>query len=157
VAALPHLPGPAKLRLVHQTGVALHAGVEAAYKAAGREAEVTPFIDDMLRRFEEADLVVCRAGATSAAELAAAGKPSVLVPFARAADDHQRHNAVAFQNAGAARMVEEKNLTGESLAAAINDALASPERLAQMEAAARKLARADAAARVADLLEGSAT
>jgi UDP-N-acetylglucosamine--N-acetylmuramyl-(pentapeptide) pyrophosphoryl-undecaprenol N-acetylglucosamine transferase len=156
VAALPHLPGPDRLRIVHQAGANLHDEVRQGYAAAGRAAEITPFIDDMERRFAEADLVVCRAGATSAAELAAAGKPSVLVPFAQAADDHQRHNALALQNAGAARMVEEKDLTGESLASAIRDALRSPERLADMEAAARGLARPDAASRVADLLEGKA-
>jgi UDP-N-acetylglucosamine--N-acetylmuramyl-(pentapeptide) pyrophosphoryl-undecaprenol N-acetylglucosamine transferase len=156
VAALPHLPGPDRLRIVHQAGANLHDEVRQGYAAAGREAEVTPFIDDMERRFAEADLVVCRAGATSAAELAAAGKPSVLVPFAKAADDHQRHNALALQNAGASRMVEEKDLSGASLAAAIQDALSSPQRLQAMEQAARGLARPDAAARVADLLEGKA-
>jgi UDP-N-acetylglucosamine--N-acetylmuramyl-(pentapeptide) pyrophosphoryl-undecaprenol N-acetylglucosamine transferase len=156
VAALPHLPGAARLRIVHQTGPAHHGAVAAAYHAAGREAEVTPFIDDMERRFAEADLVLCRAGATSCAELTAAGRPSVLVPFARAADDHQRHNAQALQAAGAARMVEEKDLSGPALATAVGEALASPERLVSMGAAARRLARPDAAARVADLVEGKA-
>jgi UDP-N-acetylglucosamine--N-acetylmuramyl-(pentapeptide) pyrophosphoryl-undecaprenol N-acetylglucosamine transferase len=156
VAALPHLPGAERLRLVHQTGPAMLDEVQAAYREAKREAEVTPFIDDMERRFAEADLVVCRAGATTCAELTAAGKASVLVPFALAADDHQRHNAAALQAAGAARMVEEKELTGETLAAAITGALGSPDTLRGMEDAARSLARADAAERVADLVEGRA-
>ena len=75
---------------------------------AGRAAEVLPFLDDMERRFAEADLVLCRSGATTCAELTAAGKASVLVPFARSADDHQRKNAEAMQEAGAALMIEEK-------------------------------------------------
>jgi UDP-N-acetylglucosamine--N-acetylmuramyl-(pentapeptide) pyrophosphoryl-undecaprenol N-acetylglucosamine transferase len=156
VAALPHLPGPDRLRIVHQTGEAMRDEVAAAYAGAGREAEVTAFLDDMERRVADADLVVCRSGATTCAELTAAGRASVLVPFAQAADDHQRSNARALEAAGAARMVEEKDLTGESLAAAIRDVLASAERLLAMAEAARTLARADAAARVADLLTGGA-
>jgi len=113
-----------------------------------------PFLHDMEQRLAGADLVVCRAGATTCAELAVAGKASVLVPFAAAADDHQRKNAAAMQAAGAARMVEEKDLGGESLARAVTEVLQDPGRLEAMEAAARRLGRPDAAARVADLLEG---
>jgi UDP-N-acetylglucosamine--N-acetylmuramyl-(pentapeptide) pyrophosphoryl-undecaprenol N-acetylglucosamine transferase len=156
VAALPHLPGADRLRIVHQTGEAMRDEVAAAYAQAGRAAEVTAFLDDMERRVADADLVVCRSGATTCAELTAAGRASVLIPFAQAADDHQRSNARTLEAAGAARMVEEKDLTGESLAAAIQDALASPERLLAMAEAARALARADAAAHVADLLTGGA-
>ena len=153
LAALPFLPGPARLRIVHQTGEAMRGEVAAAYVAAGREAEVTAFLDDMEARFGQADLVVSRSGATSCAELTAAGKASVLVPFAQAADDHQRSNARAMEAAGASRMVEEKDLTGERLAAAVGECLAEPQRLRAMEDAARTLGKADAAARVADLLE----
>src|SRR6266568_4246135 len=156
LAALPHLPKPDRLRIVHQTGEAMHAEVKAHYAGAGREAEVLPFLDDMERRFAEADLVCSRSGATTCAELTAAGKAAVLVPFARAADDHQRRNAQALEAAGAAHMVEEKNLSGESLAGAIGDLLEHPERIEAMEDNARRLARPDAAARVADLLEGKA-
>jgi UDP-N-acetylglucosamine--N-acetylmuramyl-(pentapeptide) pyrophosphoryl-undecaprenol N-acetylglucosamine transferase len=154
VAALPHLPGPDRLRIVHQTGEALRDEVVAGYAAAGREAEILPFLDDMEARFARADVVLSRSGATTCAELAAAGKAAVLVPFALAADDHQRSNAVAMEKAGAARMVEEKDLTGERLAGVLGEVLADPVRLAGMEDAARALARPDAAARVADLLEG---
>ena len=112
MAALPHLPGAERLRIVHQTGEAGHArAVAAAYGMAGRAAEVLPFLDDMERRFAEADLVLSRSGATTCAELTAAGKAAVLVPFARAADDHQRRNARAMEAAGAALMIEEKDLT----------------------------------------------
>jgi len=156
VAALPHLPGPERLRIVHQTGVAMRPEVAEAYAAAGREAEVVEFLDDMEARFAAADLVLCRSGATTAAELTAAGKASVLVPFALAADDHQTSNARALQDAGAARMIEEKDLTGEVLARAVRETLETPGRLEAMESAARALGRPDAAARVADLLEGQA-
>jgi UDP-N-acetylglucosamine--N-acetylmuramyl-(pentapeptide) pyrophosphoryl-undecaprenol N-acetylglucosamine transferase len=152
--ALPRLPGPDQLRIVHQTGPASRDEVATAYNAAGRKAEVMAFLDDMESRFAQADLVLCRSGATTAAELTAAGKASVLVPFAMAADDHQRSNARALEAAGAARMIEEKDLTAERLAAAVNELLGDTARLTAMEEAARKLARPDAAARVADLLEG---
>ena len=153
-AALPLLPGRDQVRIVHQTGPSSHEEVAAAYKAAGREAEVLAFLDDMQARFAQADLVLCRSGATTAAELTAAGKASVLVPFALAADDHQRSNARALEAAGAARMIEEKDLNPERLAAVLGELLSDTARLTAMEEAARKLARPDAAARVADLLEG---
>jgi UDP-N-acetylglucosamine--N-acetylmuramyl-(pentapeptide) pyrophosphoryl-undecaprenol N-acetylglucosamine transferase len=150
VDALPHLP--ADVRLVHQTGPAMRDEVASAHERAGRASEVVAFLDDMDARIAAADLVVCRSGATTCAELTVAGKASVLVPFAQAADDHQKVNAAALQKAGAARMVEEKELTGESLAAAIVETLHTPGRLEAMEDAARALGRPDAAARVADLL-----
>jgi UDP-N-acetylglucosamine--N-acetylmuramyl-(pentapeptide) pyrophosphoryl-undecaprenol N-acetylglucosamine transferase len=156
VAALQALPGPERLLIVHQTGEAMREQVAAAYAAAGRPAEVLAYLDDMPARLAEADLVLSRSGATTCAELAAAGKAALLVPFARAADDHQRVNARAFEAAGAARMLEERDLDGTSLARAIAALIAEPAALADMERAARGLARGDAAARVADLLEGVA-
>ena len=106
----------------------------------------------MERRFAEADLVLCRSGATTCAELTAAGKAAVLVPFARAADDHQRKNAEAMQAAGAALMVEERDLSGETLAGALRELLDDPKRIEAMETTSRRLGTPDAAARVADLL-----
>ena len=154
VAALPHLPGRERLRIVHQTGPAMRDEVEAAYDAAGREAEVLAFLDDMEARFADADLVVSRSGATTCAELTAAGKAAVLVPFARAADDHQRTNARALRRRGRPAMLEEKDLTGESLGRAVAALVDAPERLAAMEEAARRIGRPDAAAaRRATLLE----
>ena len=150
-AALPHLPDD--VLFVHQTGPAMFDRVSEAHRQAGRAAEIAPFLDDMEARIAAADLVVCRSGATTCAELTVAGRASVLVPFAQAADDHQRVNAAALQAAGAAVMVEEKDLTGESLARAIVETLRTPGRLEAMEGAARSLGRPDAAARVADLLE----
>jgi UDP-N-acetylglucosamine--N-acetylmuramyl-(pentapeptide) pyrophosphoryl-undecaprenol N-acetylglucosamine transferase len=157
VAASPHLPDGTRLRLVHQTGQAMREEVAAAYAQDGREAEVVAFLDDMESRFAQADLVLSRSGATTCAELAAAGKAAVLVPFAQAADDHQRTNARALEAAGAARMLEEKDLGGGSLALAVREVLEAPGRLEAMERSARALARPDAAARVADLLEGPTT
>src|SRR5512139_3870769 len=151
-AALPHLPGEERLRIVHQTGPAMRDEVEAAYDAAGREAEVVAFLDDMEARFAAADLVLSRSGATTCAELTVAGKAAVLVPFALAADDHQRTNARALEKAGAAVMLEEKDLSGASLAAAVVALLDAPQRIAAMEEAARRIGKPDAAARVADLL-----
>jgi UDP-N-acetylglucosamine--N-acetylmuramyl-(pentapeptide) pyrophosphoryl-undecaprenol N-acetylglucosamine transferase len=153
VDALSRLPGAEDLRIVHQTGVAQHGDVVSDYAAASRAAEVLPFLDDMPRRFAEADLVISRSGATTCAELTAAGKAAILVPFARAANDHQRINAYALRDAGAACVIEERDLTGESLALRIRDLLKSPGRLAEMSASARRLGRPDAAARVVDLIE----
>jgi UDP-N-acetylglucosamine--N-acetylmuramyl-(pentapeptide) pyrophosphoryl-undecaprenol N-acetylglucosamine transferase len=158
VDALPHLPGRERLAIVHQTGPVLLEEVQAAYRAAGREAEVLPFLDDMEARFAAADLVLSRSGATTCAELTVGGKAAILVPFALAADDHQRTNARALEKAGAAVMLEEKGLSGASLAAAVRTLLDAPGRIGAMEEAARGIGRPDAAARVADLLlatEGS--
>jgi UDP-N-acetylglucosamine--N-acetylmuramyl-(pentapeptide) pyrophosphoryl-undecaprenol N-acetylglucosamine transferase len=130
--------------------------VAAGYAAAGRAAEALAFLDDMEMRFGQADLVLSRSGATTCAELTAAGKAAVLVPFAAAADDHQRTNARALEAAGAARMIEEKDLTPASLARAVTGVLDEPGRLEAMEEASRRLGRPDAASRVADLLEGKA-
>jgi len=156
VAALPHLPGPERLRIVHQTGERMREEVEHAYRLASRPAEVVPFLDDMERRMGEADLVLSRSGATTCAELTVGGRAAVLVPFAQAADDHQRTNAAALAAAGAALMLEEKDLTGESLGRMVSALVDAPERLVSMEEAARALGRPDAAARVADLLVGPA-
>jgi UDP-N-acetylglucosamine--N-acetylmuramyl-(pentapeptide) pyrophosphoryl-undecaprenol N-acetylglucosamine transferase len=152
VEALPRLPGKERLHIVHQTGPAMRDEVEAAYRAAGREAEVPSFLDDMERRFGEADLVLSRSGATTCAELAVAGKAAILVPFALAADDHQRTNARALEAAGAAVVLEERDLSGEALAATVRGLVDAPGRIRAMEEAARRLSRPDAAARVADLL-----
>lgn len=156
VSALPHLPGPDRLRIVHQTGPWMRDEVASAYEAAGRDDEVVAFLDDMEDRMAVADLVLSRSGATTCAELTVAGRASILVPFARAADDHQRTNAKALEGAGAARMIEEKDLTGESLAREVGALVEEPSRIDFMEDAARGLGRPDAASRVADLVLGNA-
>ena len=149
VNAIGALPGPDVLRIVHQTGPAQHERFVTEYRARGREAVVTPFIDDMARALGEADVVLARAGG-SIAELTVAGKASILVPLKGAADDHQTFNARAMERAGAAIMIEEKDLgtLGPTLAALIAD----PARIRRMEEKARSLGRPDAAARVAEEL-----
>src|SRR5215475_11899116 len=119
VAALPKLKSLAvELRIKHQTGPADFEKVKAAYEAASwsERGDVRSYIDNMMADFAEADLVLCRAGATTTAELIAAGKASFMVPFPLAADDHQRKNAEALAAAGAARMILQKDLTGPRLA-----------------------------------------
>lgn len=151
VAAAPELvrrrPG---LQIVHQTGAADRDMVDQGYRRAGIEARVEPFLYAMDREMTAADLVICRAGATTLAELAAAGKPAVLVPLPTAADDHQRRNAEATARAGAAVALEQRALTGDSLAAEILRLLDDPGLRARMSAAALALAKPDAARVIAE-------
>jgi UDP-N-acetylglucosamine--N-acetylmuramyl-(pentapeptide) pyrophosphoryl-undecaprenol N-acetylglucosamine transferase len=142
--------GPS-LRVVHQAGEADFEWVRDRYRERGIEADVRPFIDDMGAAYAEADLVVCRAGATTLAELTALGKPAVLVPYPYAADDHQRKNAQSLVSRGAAVMILDRELTAENLAEAVSVLRADRERLSGMAAAARSLGRPDAAERVVDV------
>lgn len=107
----------------------------------------------MVDEFAKSDLVICRAGATSCAEIAAAGRAAIMIPLPTAADDHQRKNAEALQTAGAARMILQRDLSAETLAQEITDLINSPEKISAMEAAAKKLARRDAAKVTVDLIE----
>lgn len=156
IAALPNLEGvQSKLRITHQTGEADFEKVRAAYLEAGwnERVNVTRYIDDMVSAFANVDLVICRAGATTTAELIAAGKAALMIPFPLAADDHQRKNAEALVAVGAAKMILQKDLTGASLAGEIESLVDEPEKISTMEKAARQLARGDAAAAVVDLIE----
>jgi UDP-N-acetylglucosamine--N-acetylmuramyl-(pentapeptide) pyrophosphoryl-undecaprenol N-acetylglucosamine transferase len=124
----------------------------AAYQASGTPAnrwQVEAFLDDMPRRFEAADLVLARSGASTVAELAAAGKPAVLVPLPTAADDHQRKNAEVMAQAGAARVLLEPDLTPAQLQGTLSDLLTQPDTLKTMAENARSLAHPDAAERIA--------
>jgi UDP-N-acetylglucosamine--N-acetylmuramyl-(pentapeptide) pyrophosphoryl-undecaprenol N-acetylglucosamine transferase len=156
IAALQKLKEvPAELRIKHQTGAADFEKVKAAYAGAGwdERADVRSYIDNMMADFAEADLVLCRAGATTTAELTAAGKASIMVPFPFAADDHQRKNAEALQAGGAARMILQEELSGEKLATEIENLVKAPQEIDRMEAASRKLAHGDAAAAAVDMIE----
>ncbi|MGA8309368.1 MAG: UDP-N-acetylglucosamine--N-acetylmuramyl-(pentapeptide) pyrophosphoryl-undecaprenol N-acetylglucosamine transferase, partial [Terriglobales bacterium] len=133
------------IHIIHQTGERDYNDAQAAYRQAGSSAEVYPFITDMPAFFARADLVLCRSGASTVAEITAAGKPAVFVPFPRAADDHQRVNAQALERAGAAVVVEETKLERVWLADTIAALLGDPGRLQRMSEAARKLAHPDAA------------
>jgi len=135
----------------HQCGAKFADAARAAYAQAGVDASVEPFIDDMAAAYAWADLVVCRAGALTLAELAAAGAGSVLVPFPFAVDDHQTANARAWVNAGAALLLPEPETSAERLAALLGELLGDRARLLSMAQAARTLAKPDAAARIADI------
>lgn len=133
------------VEVFHQTGASDRERVAAGYAAAGLEATVVDFEADMPGRYRWADLALCRAGALTVAELAMAGLPALLVPYPYAADDHQRANASALAQAGAARLLDSRPLPGADVAKAIGEILASPEELARMGRAAAALARPEAA------------
>ena len=160
-ALLREAPG---IHIIHQTGERDYNDALTAYRDLGDSAQVSKFIEDMPAAFAQADLVVCRSGASTVAEIAAAGKPAIFVPFPRAADDHQRVNAEALARAGAAVVVEESKLEGVWLAETISTLLQDPSRLASMSAAASSLAHPNAAqeigamvARVAGIEQALAT
>jgi len=136
------------LEVVHQTGAADRDAVAAAYERLGLAARVEAFLDDMPAEYRRADVVVCRAGATTIAELTALGVAAVLVPFPFAAGDHQRLNAQALVDAGAAWMVLDRELTPESLAGTLRPVLADPALRDATRARARSLGHPDATERV---------
>jgi UDP-N-acetylglucosamine--N-acetylmuramyl-(pentapeptide) pyrophosphoryl-undecaprenol N-acetylglucosamine transferase len=140
-----------RVRLVHQTGTADRDRVAAGYAELGVAARVEPFVVDMGAAYAAAELVVSRAGAMSCAELTARGLPAILVPYPHAADDHQRANGDVLVRAGAARMILDRELTGERLAAELEPLLSDDVERARMAEAARAVGRPDAAARVADV------
>jgi len=139
------------VRLLHQTGAPMFDELKRAWDAAGLAGEISAFISDMPGAFAQADLIVCRSGGT-VSEIAAAGKPSVMVPFPFAADQHQLKNAEAFERAGACRMFLDKDWNGERMFGVVGELIGKPELLAGMGAAARRLAKPGAAARAADVL-----
>lgn len=152
---------PGGLRLLHQTGAREYDSIRDAYDSLRRSPEIVAseivfeavdFIDDMPAAFGQADLVVCRAGASTLAELAAAGKASILVPFPHAADDHQMRNARSMADAGAARVVADAEWDGERMIREVGCVFGATGRVEAMEEAARALARPGAAARVADAM-----
>ena len=127
------------------------------YRNSLVEAEVAPFFRDMAGRLGAADLVIGRAGASTVCEIAVAGRPSILVPLKTAMDDHQKFNAKLLADAGAAEIALEDILTVDVMAGALEKLLTNPTRLARMAAAARSVAKPDAAERLADLVEETAT
>ncbi len=141
---------PAALEIFHQSGADDRERVAAAYAETGLSAKVVDFEPAMLRRYRWADVALCRSGALSVAELTMAALPSLLVPYPYAADDHQAANARSLSRAGAARVLDAKSLTGADLARELADLLAAPAEIVAMSAAAGKLARPDAAARIVE-------
>ena len=153
IEALPHLADLRdRIRITHQTGARDREYVEKGYRAVGFEPDVREFITDMSAAYAETDLVVCRAGATTLAELSVCRRPAILIPFPAAADNHQVRNARSLVDAGAAVMIEERDLTGEFLAAEIRAILSSTERRERMKRAAGRLGSPQAAREIADVL-----
>jgi len=141
------------VRIVHQCGPGGWEELRAAFAESGLDGEIVPFIGDMPAAFAAADLVVCRSGAGAVSELAAAGKPSILVPFPFAADDHQTRNAEAMERGGAALQIRDAEWNGERMFSAVRDLSGSPAVLEGMARAARQLAKPGAARRAAEILE----
>jgi UDP-N-acetylglucosamine--N-acetylmuramyl-(pentapeptide) pyrophosphoryl-undecaprenol N-acetylglucosamine transferase len=157
--AAPLLAAVPGLTILHQSGASHADTTLAAYQASGAPPDrwqVHAFLDDMPRRFEAADLVLSRSGASTVAELAAAGKPSLLIPFPRSADDHQCRNAEAFVEAGAARMLLEPDLSPELLLRNLTSLLNDPPALDRMSVQARSLAHPDAVGKIASMVIGLA-
>jgi UDP-N-acetylglucosamine--N-acetylmuramyl-(pentapeptide) pyrophosphoryl-undecaprenol N-acetylglucosamine transferase len=150
-AALALLPAEQRPEVRHQAGGQLYEMTVAAYQAAGVSARLEPFIEDMAAAYGWADLVLCRAGALTVAELAAVGVGAILVPFPFAIDDHQTANAGFLERAGAALILHQADLDAVRLAEQLRTLLSDRPRLLVMAQAARRLARADAAEQVATL------
>ena len=148
-AAIAQLDTKSRPEVLHQTGARDAEKVSARYLELGVEARVAPFIEDMAAAYAWADLAVCRSGALTIAELAAAGLGAVLVPFAAAVDDHQTRNAAYLVDEGAARLVAQKDATPAALAVQLQELLADRDLLLEMAKHARATARVDAAQRVA--------
>jgi UDP-N-acetylglucosamine--N-acetylmuramyl-(pentapeptide) pyrophosphoryl-undecaprenol N-acetylglucosamine transferase len=149
-AAAELAAGGSSVHLTHQTGERDVEMVRAGYRKAGIQAEVEPFFYDMGRQLGRADVVVCRAGATTLAEIMAAGKAAILVPLPTATDDHQRRNAEALAREGAAEVLLQPDLTGGVLAKRMLALVRDRERRARMALAARRLAKPDAAKVIVD-------
>ena len=146
-----------KLQITHQTGEHDYEKVSAGYAEKNwQSTDVRRYISDMVSEFAATDLIISRAGATTCAELAAAGKAAIMIPLPSAADDHQRKNAEALEKAGAAKMILQKDLSGEQLANEIINLINAPEKISEMEKSAKKLAKADAAEVTVDLIESLA-
>ena len=145
-----------RVRIVQQARPEDMDRVQAAYAEADQQAEIASFFDDMPDRMRDAHLVIARSGASTVAELAAAGRPAILIPYAAALDDHQTANAAALVAAGGAWLLPEANMTAEAMAALITEVLGAPKGLQSAATAARSAARADAAEALADVIEAAA-
>lgn len=150
VAALDHWHQPDRIDWIHQTGPEDEARVARAYADKAIDARVTAFIEDMAGCYQQADIIVCRAGATTVAEITAVGKPAVFIPFPFATDNHQERNAQALVDAGAAVMIRQADLTGTVLAETVQAATADRTHLADMARRARQLGRPAAARQMVD-------
>ncbi len=145
-----------QLFIVHQTGERDYNAVRVAYARREFHAEVLPFIENMAERFAQADLIVCRSGAITVAEVSASGRAAIFIPFGASTDAHQTRNAAVMQDAGAARLLPQDDLTPERLTNEIFSLLDQPRRIEEMEDRARSLAKPRAIEDIVDLLESVA-
>jgi UDP-N-acetylglucosamine--N-acetylmuramyl-(pentapeptide) pyrophosphoryl-undecaprenol N-acetylglucosamine transferase len=145
-----------EMNIVHQTGERDYDAVRTAYARHEILAEVVPFLSNMPERFAWADIIVCRAGAITAAEVAAAGRAAIFIPFGHATDSHQLRNAQEMARQGAGRVITEAELTGECLSKEIFALLDEPERIERMSTAARKLSWPNATRDIVNLIEQAA-
>jgi UDP-N-acetylglucosamine--N-acetylmuramyl-(pentapeptide) pyrophosphoryl-undecaprenol N-acetylglucosamine transferase len=143
----------AEMQIVHQTGERDYNDVRAAYARQDMRVEVAPFLNNMAERFAWADIIVCRAGAITAAEVAAAGRAAIFIPFGKATDSHQLRNAQEMTNAGAGRLIAESELTGERLTKEIFSLLDQPSEIERLSMTARSLAHPNAVREIVDLIE----
>jgi len=151
VEALPYFNGMQPgIRFVHQTGAQDESPVRQAYLEAGVDARVQAFFNDMDNQYEQADMIICRAGATTVAEITVAGKAAIFVPFPFAADDHQTQNALALADLGAAEMIRQEELNGPGLAKMIKGYMDNRVLLTEMAAKAQVLGRPEAARVIVD-------
>ena len=141
------------IHVIHQTGKGDFEGIRKQYKEIAPFYEVTHFIYDVEEFYNRCDLLICRSGAITLAEITALGKPAILVPLPTAAHNHQEQNARRLMDAGAARMILQKDLTADSLFATLNELFESPEKLKQMAAASRAMGQPDATNNVVDLAQ----
>ena len=146
-------PEGARLKISHQTGERDYKSVMESYSASRIDAEVAPFFSQMAQRFADADLIICRSGAITVSEVAAAGRAAIFIPFGAATDSHQMRNAEELVSAGAARLIPEPELSGSRLAREILALIDHPARLVELGARARQLARPHAAEKIVDLIE----
>jgi UDP-N-acetylglucosamine--N-acetylmuramyl-(pentapeptide) pyrophosphoryl-undecaprenol N-acetylglucosamine transferase len=144
------------LSIVHQTGERDYNAVRTAYARREISAEVVPFLTNMAERFAWADVIVCRAGAITAAEIAAAGRAAIFIPFGAATDSHQLRNAQEMQRAGAGRLITENELTADRLTTEIFSLIDLPEQMEAQSTAARTLARPHATRDIVNLIEEAA-
>jgi UDP-N-acetylglucosamine--N-acetylmuramyl-(pentapeptide) pyrophosphoryl-undecaprenol N-acetylglucosamine transferase len=158
--ARPLLDSVPGLTILHQAGARHAETTEAAYAASGAAPDrwrVQAFLEDMPNQFAASDLILARSGASTVAELSASGKPSLLVPFPQAADDHQRKNAEVLVEGGAAQILLEHDMTGPALLDALSGLLRDREKLSEMASRARTFAHPEAAARIAQMVAGLAS
>lgn len=148
--ALGHVGNGERYGFIHQTGTEDELKVKARYQDMGYKATVQPFFKDMASRFQDADLIICRAGATTVAEITALGKAAIFIPYPYAADNHQMLNAKGLETAGAAEMILEDDLSGVGLAERIEFYASEPDRLRRMEETAKALGKPDAARTIVD-------